>query len=78
GLIGSASKWARFRGRLAALGHRPDRISQIQCPIGDPALGKRPQAIAIGIAAAMLRDDACRALQPLGPHDVQTGKGSSQ
>jgi len=55
GLIGSATKWARFRSRLAALGHRPQSIARIDCPIGDPALGKHPQAIAIGVAAAFLR-----------------------
>ena len=55
GLIGSATKWARFRSRLAALGHAPETIARINCPIGDPALGKHPQAIAIGVAAALLR-----------------------
>lgn len=58
GLIGSGTKWARFRGRLAALGHAPGQIARIACPIGEPALGKHPQAIAIGVAAAMLRDGA--------------------
>ena len=55
GLIGSATKWARFRARLAALGHAPARISRIACPIGDPALGRHPQAIALGVAAALLQ-----------------------
>lgn len=58
GLIGSATKWARFRSRLAALGHAPDRIARIACPIGDPGLGKHPQAIAVGVAAALLRPAA--------------------
>ncbi len=55
GLIGSATKWARFRSRLAALGHPPERISRITCPIGDPSLGKHPQMIAVGVAAQLLR-----------------------
>lgn len=54
GLIGSATKWARFRSRLTALGHSPAAIARIDCPIGDPALGKHPQAIAIGVASAFL------------------------
>lgn len=58
GLIGSATKWARFRARLAALGHGPDAIARIDCPIGEPALGKHPQAIAIGVAATLLRSPA--------------------
>ncbi|MFZ3583499.1 xanthine dehydrogenase accessory protein XdhC [Loktanella sp. DJP18] len=54
GLIGSVTKWARFRNRLASLGHAPAAIARIACPIGDPSLGKHPQAIAIGVAMAML------------------------
>ncbi|SDC98337.1 xanthine dehydrogenase accessory protein XdhC [Ruegeria marina] len=54
GLIGSATKWARFRSRLAALGHGSQQIARITCPIGDPALGKHPASIAIGVAARLL------------------------
>lgn len=54
GLIGSASKWARFRNRLTGLGHAPHDIARIACPIGDPNLGKHPQAIAISVAASFL------------------------
>ena len=54
GLIGSATKWARFRARLKALGHPEAEIARITCPIGDPALGKHPQAIAVGVAAQLL------------------------
>lgn len=55
GLIGSATKWARFRSRLAALGHAGPQIARITCPIGDPSLGKHPQAIALGVGAALLQ-----------------------
>ena len=58
GLIGSASKWARFRSRLRQLGHPDARIDRIACPIGDPALGKHPQAIAVGVAAGLLRQES--------------------
>ena len=63
GLIGSATKWARFRSRLAALGHTPDQVARITCPIGDPALGKHPQAIAVGVAAQFLRSPECQILR---------------
>lgn len=56
GLIGSATKWARFRSRLSATGHPDAEISRIDCPIGDPELGKHPQAIAVGVAARLLRE----------------------
>ncbi|MCB2114881.1 MAG: xanthine dehydrogenase accessory protein XdhC [Rhodobacteraceae bacterium] len=58
GLIGSATKWARFRARLGALGHSDAQISRIRCPIGQPGLGKHPQAIAVGVAADLLMDRA--------------------
>ncbi len=54
GLIGSDTKWARFRKRLATLGHGDAQIARICCPIGHKALGKDPQAIAIGVAAQLL------------------------
>jgi xanthine dehydrogenase accessory factor len=54
GLIGSATKWARFRSRLRQLGHSDAQISRITCPIGDPGLGKHPQAIAVGVASSLL------------------------
>ncbi len=63
GLIGSASKWARFRGRLKALGHADAQIDRIECPIGDPSLGKQPQAIAIGVAARLVKDQKARTAQ---------------
>jgi xanthine dehydrogenase accessory factor len=55
GVIGSATKWARFRSRLGALGHSAEAVARIRCPIGDPSLGKHPQAIAVGVAAELLR-----------------------
>ena len=60
GLIGSATKWARFRARLAALGHSPAQIARIACPIGDPSLGKHPAEIALGVATAMISAERCR------------------
>ncbi|MES2143594.1 MAG: xanthine dehydrogenase accessory protein XdhC, partial [Pseudomonadota bacterium] len=63
GLIGSATKWARFRSRLAALGHPVASIARIDCPIGDPGLGKHPQAIAIGVAAEFLAGQVVSPMQ---------------
>tara|TARA_B110000261_G_scaffold9487_1_gene9496 strand:- start:937 stop:1854 length:918 start_codon:yes stop_codon:yes gene_type:complete len=54
GLIGSSSKWTRFRARLAALGHSPRDILNITCPIGNPNLGKQPISIAIGVTQALV------------------------
>jgi xanthine dehydrogenase accessory factor len=56
GLIGSATKRARFLRRLADLGHPPGRLARLTCPIGDPSLGKEPQAIAVGVVHRLLRE----------------------
>ncbi len=55
GLIGSKTKRARFRSRLRQRGHPDERLDQLVCPIGDPSLGKRPAAIALGVAVQLLR-----------------------
>ncbi|MXU65283.1 xanthine dehydrogenase accessory protein XdhC [Oceanomicrobium pacificus] len=54
GLIGSATKRARFEKRLRDLGHDETAIARLICPIGQKNLGKRPMAIAIGVAAELL------------------------
>ena len=54
GLIGSDTKWSRFRKRLEILGHSHDEILRICCPIGQKSLGKHPQAIAIGVSAQLM------------------------
>ncbi|MEM6759040.1 MAG: xanthine dehydrogenase accessory protein XdhC [Pseudomonadota bacterium] len=58
GLIGSKTKWARFRKRLVALGHSAAHVSRIQCPIGDPNLGKAPHMVALGVLHDMTRQSA--------------------
>jgi len=55
GLIGSSVKWTRFQAQLAELGHGPEAIARITCPIGLPGItGKDPAVIAVAVAAALL------------------------
>ena len=55
GLIGSASKRARFTRRLREAGIGEARIAELVCPVGLPAIrSKHPAAIATGIAAQLL------------------------
>ena len=55
GLIGSASKRARFTSRLRKAGIPEARIADLVCPVGIPAIrSKLPAAIATGIAAQLL------------------------
>lgn len=52
GVIGSESKAARFRARLAQRGLPAERL---RCPIGVPGLkAKHPRAVAIALAAELL------------------------
>ena len=67
GVIGSATKWARFSKRLRQLGHGADAINSVMCPIGDPNLGNEPKAIAVGVAAELIRS---RDAQQISGRDV--------
>jgi xanthine dehydrogenase accessory factor len=59
GLIGSASKSARFRSRLLRDGIGVERLPALNCPIGiDGIASKLPAAIAIAIAAQLLQRHA--------------------
>ncbi len=52
GLIGSATKWARFREQLGSLGHSAAALSRVTTPIGLPGItSKRPELIALSVAA---------------------------
>jgi len=56
GLIGSATKAARFRQRLAQRGVNVADIDRIICPIGIAGIAsKLPQAIAVSVAAQVLQ-----------------------
>ena len=61
GLIGSKTKWVRFKKRLGELGYKSEQIYRIVCPIGDPSLGKSPYEIAIGVANMLLDYDKIHA-----------------
>ncbi len=55
GMIGSATKWQRFRKRLAAAGFEERDINRIRCPLGAGAASdKQPMAIAIAIVNELL------------------------
>lgn len=54
GLIGSQSKRARFARRLRDRGLSESDIKALRCPLGNSGGDKRPQAIAIAIAAELL------------------------
>jgi len=56
GLIGSMSKAARFRSRLAREGVPAEAIARLVCPIGVQGIASKwPSAIAVAIAAQLLQ-----------------------
>jgi len=56
GLIGSATKRARFLHRLEAKGFTPKQMARLQCPIGLPGItGKEPELIAVAVVAQLLQ-----------------------
>lgn len=55
GVIGSATKRARFTTRLTAMGFSREDIAMLRCPIGLPSLtGKAPAVIAASVVAEAL------------------------
>jgi len=74
GLIGSATKRARFERRLAARGLEAARLT---CPIGVPGVaGKHPRAIAIAVAAQLLQLEDPETAGPMtqSQHAHETGR----
>lgn len=58
GVIGSATKRARFEHRLLALGHDEATARSFVCPIGVPGISsKEPAAIAASVTAELLIED---------------------
>jgi xanthine dehydrogenase accessory factor len=56
GLIGSASKWARFRHRLEERGFGEPDLQRVTTPIGLPGIhSKLPEVIAVSVAAQLLQ-----------------------
>jgi xanthine dehydrogenase accessory factor len=61
GLIGSATKKARFLGALKGRGHGASVLERLVCPIGLGQIpGKQPMAIAVSTAAQLLALPAAR------------------
>ena len=55
GLIGSATKRARFFSRLGKAGYGEADLRRIHCPVGLPGIiGKAPEVIAVAVAAQLL------------------------
>jgi xanthine dehydrogenase accessory factor len=55
GLIGSKTKWATFRRRLADRGFAQEELDHVTCPIGIPGISdKAPGVVAASVVAQLL------------------------
>ncbi len=64
GLIGSPSKAAKFRARLARAGISRERVARLVCPIGVGGLtSKLPAAIAAGVTVQLLQGTRARRVE---------------
>lgn len=79
GLIGSATKRARFEKRLAEAGVDRQRVDSLICPIGIGGIrSKRPEAIALSTAAQLVALDESLKLGEACPTMVpHTGSAAS-
>jgi xanthine dehydrogenase accessory factor len=85
GLIGSESKWSRFKQRLKFKDPKFEDekiLAQVRCPIGKKFGGKAPQEIAISIGGDLLeefygRTNDDRSAQRLRLHYIGGGCGSA-
>lgn len=69
GLIGSATKRARFERRLAERGIAPEALARLICPIGWSAIpGKEPEVLAVAVVAQLLQVTATRSPAMDSPH----------
>jgi xanthine dehydrogenase accessory factor len=74
GLIGSASKSARFRSRLLRDGISGETLSALTCPMGIPGIAsKLPASIAISIAAQLLQQVSAVTSTPTSRQDLACG-----
>lgn len=65
GLIGSLTKRRVFEHRLLARGMDPAVLARMTCPIGIPGIeSKEPAAIAVAVAAQLLRELSVAAARP--------------
>ena len=68
GLIGSSSKWARFRTQLREAGHDDAELDLVTTPIGITGIrSKEPAAIAVSVAASVLQLIEATAAPASGP-----------
>ena len=55
GLIGSQTKWQRFKMRFEHRDHQPDYYAAVRCPVGLSAVpGKLPMEVAVSVAGEII------------------------
>ena len=74
GLIGSATKRARFMHRFEQRGLPTEAMARLTCPIGVPGMpGKQPEVIALAVVAQLLQVAAARPCPMVPDRAATTG-----
>jgi len=77
GVIGSRSKWRRFRWRLEQRGYTAAQLDRVHCPVGLAAVpGKLPAEIAVSVAAQLIAH--CHAVRAAPRVDIPGWKAVSR
>ena len=73
GLIGSETKWERFRARLAQAGWSEAALARVRCPVGDREIGRKdPPAVALSIVAELLKLEGAGEISSLSWRQVRS------
>ncbi len=79
GLIGSRTKWARFRQRFAERGLPAETVARVRCPIGLDVKAETPAEIAAAVAAelVLVRRSALAVASPAGKTEDRMAEESA-
>lgn len=73
GLIGSPTKWARFRSRLIRDGFTAAQLDRVRCPVGVPDVQRNePKAVAIAVVAELLQLESAADAPQLSWRQIKT------
>jgi xanthine dehydrogenase accessory factor len=75
GLIGSKTKWARFRQRYLGRGIAEERLARVRCPVGLELAAETPEEIAVSIVAELVKVRRAHLALVAAPAGAMQGEG---
>jgi xanthine dehydrogenase accessory factor len=77
GLIGSRTKWARFRERFAERGLPAEAVARVRCPMGLDVKAETPAEIAAAVAAELVLVRRTPLALAASPGEAEAGEESA-